>query len=445
MARSDDDTVARGIAHSATPLIGAASDLDPLLERIGDARFVLIGEASHGTHDFYRLRAELTQRLIHDKGFLAVVAEADWPDAYRVNRFVRGQGSDGSAIEALQDFLRFPQWMWRNVDVADFVGWLREYDDHVPEPWRKVGFYGLDLYSQHRSIGAVLAYLQRVDPAAADRARERYACFDELGADPRRYGISAGLGISEDCEQQVIAQLVELQRRRATIVHDDDAEDAFAAEQDARVVVGAERYYRAMFSNEVSTWNLRDTHMADTLDAVVGHLERHGEPVKVVVWAHNSHVGDARATEMGAHGELTLGQLCRQRHRNETVLIGFTTHEGTVTAASDWDAPVERKRVRPALDGSYEQLFHATDVPRFLLIMRQLGEAAGGLREPRLERAIGVIYRPDTERSSHYFNARLPAQFDAIIHLDETRAVEPLERTAHWGRDELPETFPTGM
>jgi erythromycin esterase-like protein len=447
MTRRDDSMLARAIAETAHPLSGSSSDLDLLLDLIGDARYVLIGEASHGTHDFYRIRAELTKRLIRDQGFTAVAAEADWPDSYRVNRHVRGIGSDGDAEEALADFRRFPQWMWRNADVLDFVGWLRAHNEHVFDPHRKVGFYGLDLYSMHASMGAVLGYLDRKDPDAARRARDRYACFDQFGDDPQEYGYAAALGLRDDCEQEVVTQLVDLQRRRGELLRSDGRlaeDDHFAAEQNARVVVNAEEYYRSMFRGRHSTWNLRDTHMADTLDALAAHLARRVEP-RIVVWAHNSHVGDARATERGQRGEHNIGQLTRERHPDDTLLIGFTTYTGTVTAASDWGAPAQRKQVRPGMAGSYELLFHQTGVPRFLLPMRDLGEAAGALREPRLHRAIGVIYRPDTERRSHYFASNLPAQYDAILHLDETRALEPLERTARWEQGELPETYPTGL
>jgi erythromycin esterase-like protein len=439
--------LARAIADTAIPLTGSAADFDALIALVGDARCVLLGEASHGTHDFYRVRAELTKRLIRDHGFTAVAAEADWPDAYRVNRYVRGEGRDQDATDALGDFRRFPQWMWRNADVLDFVGWLRSHNDHIADPARRVGFYGLDLYSLHGSIEAVLAYLDRADPDAARSARDRYACFEHFGADPQRYGYAVTLGLGAGCEDEVIAQLQDLQRRRATLLARDGlvAEDEqFAAEQNARVIARAEEYYRSMYRGRVSSWNLRDTHMADTLDALITHLDRRVARSKIVVWAHNSHVGDARFTELGTAGELTIGQLCRQRYP-DTVLVGFSTYQGTVTAATDWGGAAERRQVRPGLPGSYEALFHHTGVPRFLLLLRDLGEAAGGLREARLQRAIGVIYRPDTERVSHYFRSQLPAQFDAIIHLDETRALEPMERTAGWDRGELPETYPSGV
>jgi erythromycin esterase-like protein len=442
-----DAVIARAIAETATPLAGEPSDFDPLLDRIGDARFVLLGEATHGTHDFYRLRAELTKRLIREKGFSAIAIEGDWPDAFRVDRYLRGAGKDLDATDALGDFRRFPQWMWRNADVLDLVGWLRAHDDHV-DAAAQVGFYGLDLYSLHASMEAVLDYLAARDPAAAERARQRYECFDVFGPDPQQYGYATALGLGDDCRDEVIAQLVDLQRGRFALLRPDGmtAEDEqFAAEQNARVVAGAEAYYRELYLGATSTWNLRDTHMADTLDAIAAHLERRRSPARIVVWAHNSHVGDAAATHRGARGELTLGHLCRTRHPRDTVLVGFTTHHGTVTAASDWGGPAERKRVRPGLPRSYEALFHQTGVPRFLLLLDELGEAAGGLREPRLERAIGVVYRPDTERASHYFYTHLPQQFDAVLHLDETRALEPLERTPEWVRGEVPETYPTGL
>ena len=431
---------------TAHPLRGAAQDFDPLIELAEDARIVLIGEATHGTHEFYRQRAQLTKRLILEKGFVAVAAEADWPDAYRVNRYVRGIGHDSEAEESLRGFKRFPAWMWRNADVLDFVGWLREHNDEL-DASEKVGFYGLDLYSLHASIEAVLQYLEKTDPEAAKRARYRYACFEHFGEDPQAYGYAASFGLSPNCEREVIEQLLEMRDRRRDLLKRDGLaveDELFEAEQNARVVKNAEEYYRAMFLGRVSSWNLRDTHMADTLDALLAHLDRRVGKAKVVVWAHNSHVGDARATQMGEAGELNIGQLARERHPGEARLIGFSTYHGTVTAASDWGGPAERKRIRPALPGSYEELFHQAGTPAFLLVLRDLGEA-GALREPRLQRAIGVIYLPETERASHYFHARLPEQFDAILHIDKTRALEPLERTSEWERGELPETYPVGV
>ncbi|HZS07906.1 MAG TPA: erythromycin esterase family protein [Blastocatellia bacterium] len=432
----------------ARPLTGAKDDYDSLMELVGDARFVLLGEASHGTHEFYRERARITKRLITEKGFTAVAVEADWPDAYRVNRFVRGASDDAEAVDALTDFKRFPAWMWRNADVLDFVGWLREYNDARAPSATKVGFYGLDLYSLHSSIEAVLDYLNKVDPEAAERARYRYGCFEHYGEDSQSYGYAASFGMSATCEQEVITQLIELRRRAADYASRDGrvaADEFFFAEQNARLVKNAEQYYRTMFRGRVSSWNLRDQHMAETLDALSAHLSSQGERAKFVVWAHNSHLGDARATEMGEMGELNVGQLVRERYGHDSILVGFSTHSGTVTAASEWDGPAERKRVRPGLAGSYEELFHESGHARFLLTLRDHREAAESLRMKRLERAIGVIYRPETELLSHYFKARLSDQFDAVLHFDETRAVEPLERTSHWEVGEVPETYPTGI
>jgi erythromycin esterase-like protein len=443
-----DDPLALAVRRSARPLAGTARDYDPLMELVGDARLVLLGEASHGTHEFYRERAEITKRLIEEKGFAAVAVEADWPDAYRVNRYVQGANDDFDAIEALADFRRFPTWMWRNTEVVEFVEWLRAHNDALPQDAAKVGFYGLDLYSLRASMKAVLQFLEKVDPEAARRARERYACFDQFGEDTQVYGFVAGTGITKSCEEEVVSQLVELQRRAAEYARRDSriAEDeVFYAEQNARLVKNAEAYYRSMFLEEVSSWNLRDRHMVETLEALLAHLERRRGRARIAVWAHNSHLGDARATEMSRRGELNVGQLVREKYGQGAVGIGFTTHHGTVTAASEWDAPAERKRVRPALAGSYEALFHAARPGRFLLTWRDGHPATEGLRESRLERAIGVIYRPETERMSHYFGARLPDQFDAVLHFDETRAVEPLEVTAEWEAGEPPETFPFGV
>jgi len=440
-----DSALIKALRETAYPLAGSTRDYDPLISRIGEARFALLGEASHGTHEFYYERAEITKRLITEKRFAAVAVEADWPDAYRLNRYVRGASDDVDAVEALSDFRRFPTWMWRNTVVVEFIEWLRAYNDALPAGAEKVGFYGLDLYSLHASMKAVLRYLEKVDPEAAKRARERYACFDHVGEDTQAYGLMTRLSLSKSCEEEVVGQLLELQRRAADHMRRDGRlidDELFYAEQNARLVRNAEAYYRAVFLEEVSSWNLRDRHMAETLDALVSHLGRKGTRAKIAVWEHNSHLGDARVTEMGQRGELNVGQLVREKYADDAMLVGFTTHHGTVTAASDWGKPAERKRVRPALAGSYEALFHAAGRDRFLLVVNDSDAIARQLRVPRLERAIGVIYRPETERQSHYFRARLPDQFDAVLHFDETRAAKPLESTAEWETGELPETFP---
>jgi erythromycin esterase-like protein len=431
----------------ATALDEWAPRYDDLLKQVGNARYVLLGEASHGTHEFYQERARITKRLIAEKGFSAVAVEADWPDAFRVNRYVRGESDDRDAEEALGSFKRFPTWMWRNVDVVDFVGWLRDYNDTLPAADR-AGFYGLDLYSLFSSIEAVTRYLDRIDPEAAARARRRYACFDHFEQDSQAYGYAAAAGLVESCEPEVVAQLMELRQAASGHVARDGPtaeDDRFFAEQNARLVKNAEAYYRSMFRGRIASWNLRDQHMVETLDMLVHHLGRRGQPVKTVVWAHNSHLGDARATEMGQHGELNVGQLVREREGVDAALIGFTTHEGTVTAAAEWDGAAQLQRVRPSLPDSVERIFHATRVSRFFLDMRRNRQALAALEEPRLERAIGVIYRPETERSSHYFHVHVVDQFDGVIHIDHTRAVEPLERSAAWRAPEPAETYPSGL
>ena len=433
----DDAAVVRAAARPV------AEGYEALLESASTAQCVLIGEASHGTDEFYSTRAELTRRLIDEHEFRAVAVEADWPDSFRVHRFVTGRGDDKNANEALSDFRRFPGWMWRNTVVVEFVEWLREWNLRRGSEKDAAGFYGLDLYSMHTSIEAVLSYLDKVDPASAKRARHRYACFDHFGEDPQQYGLATVAGGAEPCEEEVVSQLVELRRKYAELISRDGhigEEEFFSAEQNARLVANAERYYRAMFHGRANSWNLRDEHMFETLNQLIRH--RDSGKAKIVVWAHNSHLGDARATAMSARGEFNVGQLVRERFGGESFGIGFTTNTGTVTAASDWGGVAERKRVRPALKGSYEELFHAVGLPRFWIDLRARNEATALLREERLERAIGVIYRPETERFSHYFEARLADQFDAVIHLDETRALEPLERNSESDTGELPETYP---
>ncbi len=440
--------VLAALRRQAHPLTGDQRDYDALLALAGDARIVLLGEASHGTHEFYRERARITKRLIAEHGFSAIAIEGDWPDAYRVNRYVGGGRDDGDAEEALRGFARFPTWMWRNADVLDFVGWLRAYNERPDRGPRPVGFFGLDLYSLSASIEAVIAYLDEQDPPAAARARARYECLQPYAGEGAGYGEAVLLGVGEPCRRKVIEQLVDLRRRAGEYLSRDGlvAEDEyFFAEQNAAIVANAEEYYRTMFGDRAGSWNQRDRHMADTLDQLLVHLDRHGGTARVVVWAHNSHVGDARATEMAQRGELNIGQLLRERHGREVVNVGFTTHTGSVTAASEWGGPAERKRVRAALRDSYEALLHATEIPAFLLCPLGSGESGRALAEPRLERAIGVIYRRETERQSHWFLASAARQYDALVHIDSTRAVEPLERTPSWQLGEPPETYPTAL
>jgi erythromycin esterase-like protein len=412
-----------------TDLRSAAQPLEALVDLVGDARFVLLGEATHGTREFYEIRAELTRRLVAERGFRGIAVEADWPAAARVNRYVQRAGEDRRAEEALDDFQRFPRWMWRNPVIVELVEWLREHGGGA-------GFYGLDLYSLRESMTAVIEYLDAVDPDAAGRARSRYGCFDHF--DEQAYGHAAASGKTDPCEDAVIEQLHELRERAGELAARDGRlpRDAhFVAEQNAKLAADAERYYRAMYRGRVSSWNLRDTHMADTLDALHEHLD--GAPI--VVWAHNSHLGDARATSMGRHhGELNVGQLVRERHGREVCIVGFTTHTGTVTAARDWGAPAQRRSVRASHADSVERRLHDAGVGRAVLDLRE-----GLLEDELLQRMIGVIYRPETERWSHYVEARAGEQFDALVHVDETTALEPLER---WAAVEEPaETYPSGL
>ncbi|MDF2463972.1 MAG: Erythromycin esterase [Ramlibacter sp.] len=442
-----EEALIQGLKRHARPLHGTPDDHDGLLELIGSSRFALLGEASHGTREFYRERIWITQRLIKEKGFTAVAVEADWPDAWRVNRYVRGLSQDTDATQALSGFRRFPAWMWRNTEVRDFVEWLRDYNEGRGRQ-EQVGFYGIDLYSLFTSMSEVLNYLDRVDPDSARKARARYACFDHAHDDSQAYGYGASYGLTPSCEDEVVQQLRDLNRRIADMpqVPGMERDEAFYAQQNARLVHNAEEYYRTMFRGRVSSWNLRDSHMVETLQALDRHLGTGSTPPRIAVWAHNSHLGDASATEMGDLGEWNVGQLMRDRYANDAALIGFSTHRGWVTAASEWDDPPHRKRVREGLPGSWEDVFHQMGVQRFMLPLRDNEALKSMIAQPRrLQRAIGVIYRPETERQSHYFFTRLAEQFDAVIHIDQTHALEPLDKGPVWHTGEAPETYPSAL
>ena len=424
-------------AHAEVlPAIDSA-DFGRLFDRFADARIVLLGEASHGTSEFYRARAAISKRLIEEHGFNIVAVEADWPDAATIDRWVRGrprrEGEEGA-------FQRFPTWMWRNREVADFVAWLREHNAGRDAP-EMTGFYGLDLYNLGGSIRAVIDYLDDVDPAAARLARKRYGCLAPWSRDPAGYGrfaITEGYAL---CEQPVVEMLRELQRKRLEYAA-ADGEEWLDAAANARLVKNAEAYYRVMYHGAAESWNLRDTHMFETLCQL---LDAKGPESRAIVWAHNSHIGNAAHTEMGREREeLNIGQLCKEKFGQEARLIGFGTNSGTVAAATDWDEPMEIKTVRPSLPDSYERLCHDSGVPRFLLDLREGADArlVDELMEPRLERFIGVIYRPETERWSHYSECILPRQFDAWLWFDETEAVTPLPGPQRAGEDE---TFPFGL
>lgn len=442
----------RAAAHRLT---GSRHDLDGIVERAGQHRIVLIGEATHGTHEFHRMRMDITRRLVTEYGFSVVAAEADWPDAYRVDRYVRGVGDDPDALASLSDFRRFPAWMWRHTDMLEFVAWMRAHNEQRAQGVPPVRFMGLDLYSLRASIAAVIDYLDRVDPDEAAAARQRYACFDHVGAEGQAYGLAIATKGSLPCEDEVVLQLVRLRALAESVLRRDGdtaADEYFSAEQNAVLVRDAEEYYQQMFRAEVSAWNLRDRHMAATLAAVIDHFDtRPGlhalADVKVVVWAHNSHVGDASATGMAARGELNLGELVRRRDDRDAFIIGFSTYDGEVAAASGWDSPVRRRVLRPALAGSVEDLLHhvALDGPRDLWLDCSDHRVRAALSDLRLHRAVGVVYRPETERASHYLTARAADQFDLLIHLDRTSAIEPLETGEHWNRADTPDTYPTGV
>ena len=336
--------------------------------------------------------------------------------------------------------------MWRNTVVRDFVEWLRQHNKNRASH-DQVGFYGIDLYSLFTSIQAVLAYLDRTDPEAARRARARYACFDHARDDSQAYGYLTSIGLRQSCEDEVVQQLRDMTLRAARQPHEAglESDDAFFARQNARLVRNAEEYYRTMFHGGVSSWNLRDSHMVETLQALDRHLGARGAPPRIAVWAHNSHLGDASATENVDRGEWNVGELMRDRHERDAVLVGFSTHRGWVTAASEWDEPPQRKRVREGLAASWEDIFHKTEVDRFLLTLRDNARLERWMEPRRLQRAIGVIYRPETERQSHYFLTRLASQFDAMIHIDETNALEPLDKGSAWATGEVPETYPSGV
>ncbi|HTK85509.1 MAG TPA: erythromycin esterase family protein, partial [Patescibacteria group bacterium] len=434
MTRSADKVLTAAIERRAVHLSGELTDFNSIIDAARNKSVVMIGEASHGTEEFYRTRAEITQRLIQELNFDAVAVEADWPDAYRVNKFVSLR-SEETATESLSDFERFPVWMWRNHEVFKFIEWLHAYNYEYRRSGDikrfPAGFYGLDLYSMGTSIRAVIDYLDEIDPPGAQRARERYSCLDHFMDNPQGYGYAAEFGIADSCEKDILAQLIDLRiksyeyAKRDGIIAEDEY---FCAEQNAKLVKNAEEYYRSMFRGRPNSWNLRDQHMFETLQDLAENLRNRlqREP-RIVVWAHNSHIGDAAATEMSDRGELNIGQLVRQKYGDRALLIGFSTCRGTVMAADDWEGPHRAKRINEPFPGSYEDVFGQVNQKSFMLDLRESNDAVDLLMTQRLQRAIGVIYRPETERHSHYFLACLPKQFDFMIHYDETHAVLPIQ------------------
>ncbi|MDT9599008.1 erythromycin esterase family protein [Sphingosinicella rhizophila] len=412
------------------------TDFADFFDRYGSARLILLGEATHGTSEFYRARDAITRRLIERHGFTIVAVEADWPDAARIDNYVRHHDPRPRRGDG---FARFPTWMWRNVETLAFADWLRGHNEGLP-PDRRCSFHGLDIYSLNQSTHAVIDYLDRVDPGTAAKARLRFGCLSPWQDDPTRYGRETMYGGRESCEGMVVQQLREMLDKRLSWLK-EDGQTWFDAFQSARVVRAAERYYRIMYRSSTESWNLRDRHMFDTLQAIMAHR---GDGAKAVIWAHNSHIGNAAATAMGWRGQFNIGELCRIAYGDDAVLIGFGTDTGTVAAASDWGADMRIKTIRPARPGSYEYAFRHTGVARSLTDWRgpDRRELMEALRKPMLERAIGVVYRPETELLSHYFEAVMAEQFDAWVWFEQSKAVAPLGRETPHG---APETYPFGL
>jgi erythromycin esterase-like protein len=413
------------VKKAARPISGAASDHSEILAATAGASRILLGESTHGTHEYYRERGRLTERLIREQGVNALAIEGDWSATQRVNLYVRGLGPDRSAEQALRGYTSFPAWMWGNGDFRDFVERLRALNLERPAAQR-VGLYGMDVYDLFDAADSVQAYLKRTAPEAARRAARHYRCFESFGRDRWAYG-TATRDPRKACRTQAQAVLAEV--RRLPVPADPvEAEIRFAAVRSAASVAAAEEYFRTASAGSLA-WNVRDRHMADNVDEIAGHVAAiAGRPGKLVMWAHNSHVGDARATSAADRGELNLGQLMRQRHGEAAFLIGFLSHSGTVFAAPEWDSPGRRYDLRTALPGSHSALFHAAGLPAFSLLIRGNAALSRALGEPMQQRAVGVVYSPSNERSAHYFRARLAAQFDAIIYFDRSRAVAPLRR-----------------
>lgn len=413
-------------------------DLDPLLDAVGDARYVLLGEASHGTSEYYAWRHRISRRLIEEKGFSFIAVEGDWPDCYRVNRYLKGYPESGSsAREVLHAFERWPTWMWANEEIVSLVEYLRKHNDGRLAAER-VGFYGLDVYSLWESMAAVERYLQRVDPEAARRARRAYGCFDPYQQDVQEYAMATAL-VPTSCEDDAVNMLREL-RRNSGSYREDGREAYFNAEQNALTVRNAELYYRTMVRGGPASWNIRDNHMVETLERLMAH---HGPEAKAIVWEHNTHIGDARATDMAGSGMVNVGQLVRERHEEEgVVLVGFASYEGSVIAGAEWGAPMERMPVPAAREGSWERILHEHSAADRILIFQ--GDEPDELLAPRGHRAIGVVYNPAHERYGNYVPTVLPHRYDALLYIDRTHALRPLHLAERYD-GEAPETYPSGM
>ncbi|HEX7022113.1 MAG TPA: erythromycin esterase family protein [Trueperaceae bacterium] len=411
-------------------------NLDPIIDRIGQARYVLLGEASHGTSEYYGWRARLSERLIREKGFSFIAVEGDWPDCYRVNRYAKGyQDAGNSAYDVLHAFARWPTWMWANWEVVSLIEWLKMHNASLPED-KRVGFYGLDVYSLWESMAAIMNYLQENDPEGLDAAKEAFMCFEPYHEDVQAYARATAI-VSSSCEDEVVDLLKHLHHEDADQAEDREAR--FNAEQNARVLAGAEEYYRTMVRGGSTSWNLRDYHMTDTIDQLMKH---HGAGAKGIIWEHNTHVGDARATDMAAGGMVNVGQLTRQRHATEgVVLVGFGSYHGSVIAGESWDAPMQRMPLPEARPGSWEAVLHETGTKQALFLTENMLDP--DFLRRRGHRAVGVVYQPEYEFLGNYVPTVLPERYDAFIYIDETEGLHPL----HLQTDEQqePETFPWGV
>lgn len=451
MYSHDDEQLVSNLRQASLPLETAA-DLDPLMGAVGGARYILLGEASHGTHEFYTWRAEITKRLIIEKKCSFIAVEGDWPDCYQLNRYVKGLPDSGaSAEQVLRAFDRWPTWMWANREIVALAEWLRQYNESLP-PQSQVGFYGLDVYSLWDSMAAVVEYLESIDPAFARAARRAYLCFEPYGEDAQAYA-RATVMVPTSCQDEAVAVLREL-RAKASEYRKDDREAYYNAEQNALIAQGAEQYYRAMVRGGAMSWNVRDRHMVDTLERLMGH---HGDHAKAVVWEHNTHVGDARFTDMAADGMVNVGQLVRERHpqAGDVMLVGFGTYSGAVLAGSEWGAAMQKMRMPNARAGSLEDILHCAGMPgdvnakgtsknMLFLFDETIDGGIGGLDKAIDHRAIGVVYHPEAERWGNYVPSQLAQRYDAFLFVDHTSPLEALHLPEHGGRD-LPETYPTGM
>jgi len=425
--RSADNGSIRPLIRSVSSVVhplrsGIPGEYDEVIDLIGDASLVFLGEGTHGTHEFYAIRQQISKRLIQEKGFRAIAIEGDWPDAARVDAYVRT--GLGTARAALSQFRAFPNWMWGNQDVLGFVDWLRAFNLSRPRDDRACGFYGLDLYSMYASMEAVLKYLERRDPQAAEAARERFACFEPIGENMEVYALLVHAGSIQSCEPEILRVLDNLRERRAEYAKHSPDWAFFDAEQNVLATKAAENFYRAMLRGDPDSWNVRDCYMFETLQRLRCHL---GEEAKMIVWAHNTHVGDYSKTAEHNQGYLNIGQLTREHYGNQVFLLGFGTYHGTVTAASAWGGPPEMKDVPPASPGTYEDLLHQVGIDRLFVPMKQLRDTpAASLFDGRQERAIGVVYNPSYEHLGNYFKANLAEQFDGYIFVDRSSAVKPM-------------------